>query len=305
MTPYGIRAHLPCIDVLKGTGFVLVDIFCHSTHPQAQRDNRILLLLQRNVPANEDPTGYPCYGCQWLETLTTRHSPGTRIVHITEAGTTPRNQRSLAQWRDIYISARPRHRAHLRSDISELIARLATNAPKFPSFRLQPSMVSGQFYYCCAVTQLRPSSPWIGDRPCSLIIEMKPVPSNHHTRSRWIVTLGVCNGINKVTTATSNPPSHAVQRYAIVTTIRRWDEEARILEVSSGTYKPPEHNCQKDHVSNGSIITREFLGHRFKMSFRKSMVDAPGDTLEVHMGGPVSRQYYVNLGAYDGGLTFR
>ena len=35
------------------------------------------------------------------------------------------------------------------------------------------------------------------------------------------------------------------------------------------------------------------------------MVDAPGDTLEVHMGGPVSRQYYVNLGAYDGGLTFR
>lgn len=110
-TPYGIRARLPCIDVGEGTDLILADIFCHSTHRVVQEGNRIYLVLQRlNVTANEDPEGYSYYDCQCLRVVVeyTDENFGTRLLHITEAENAPGNHgTSSAQWRDIYISARP------------------------------------------------------------------------------------------------------------------------------------------------------------------------------------------------------
>ena len=302
-TPYGIHAHLPCIDVGEGTGFILVDIFCHSTHPQALVDNRIHLLLQRDITAgaNEDQTGYSSYDCQWLVDHTL--SP-TRILHIAETKTTRGNHSSRAQWRDIYIPARPRHRAHVGSDISELVARLAANAPKFPSFRIQPSIISDGLFSCGAVTQLPPTIPWTGDPPFSLVLGNKWLET---LGFKLVVTLGVCRRANEDTTGTSSPHIYALHYYAVLRTVYKSEEEDLLVKVSSGTYDAPEHDCQGDHISHGSTIIKAgfLLNATLKISFRKSLMDTPGDTLEVHMGNPVSRQYYVDQGAYDRGLTFQ
>ena len=302
-TPYGIRAHLPCIDV--GEGLILIDIFCHSTHSQALVDNRIYLLLQWNITqANEDPTIYSCYNCQWLDNSLTLFP--TRIVHITESTTTPGNHSSPAEWRDIYISARPGHRAHIGSHISELVARLAMNAPKFPSFRIQPSMISNGLFYCGAVTHLPPSLPWTGDPPFSLVFGNKSLKT---IGFKLVVTLGVCGRVNKDTARTSgsNPPIDASHYYAVLRTFYTSEEEDLLVKVSSGSYDAREHDCREDHVSHGSTITRTgfLLNATLKISFRKSLVDTPGETLEVHMGNPVSRQYHISQGEYDMGLTFR
>ena len=301
MTPYGIHAHLPCIDIGEGTGFVLVDIFCHRTHcPQELVDDRVYLLLQRDLTANEGPTGYSSYDCQWLV-----YHPlfPTRIVHIIGTETTRGNHSSRAEWRDIYIPARPRHRAHVGSDISELVARLAANAPKFPSFRIQLSMISDGSFSCGAVTQLPPAIPWTGDPPFSLVFGNQSLET---LGFKLVVTLGVCGRVNKGT-GTSNPPNHVSHYYAVLRTVYRSEDEDPLVKVSNGTYDAPEHDCQEDHISHGSTITRAgfLLNARFKISFRKSLVDTPGETLEVHMGNPVSRQYHVSQAVYDRRLTFR
>ena len=235
---------------------VLVDIFCRSTHPDAREGNRIYLLLQRlNVSANEDSEGYSCYNCQWLKVkqiYSRATSFGTRILHITEADASPGNHSSSpAQWRDVYISARPRHRAHLTSDISELVARLATNAPKFPSFRIQTSMISNARYYTCAATELPTSHPWMGYPPFNLVIK-----DNAPNRT-CVLTLGVCrgSGVNKGIAAISNHISNTPHYYAVVRGTEKWEaEDEIIIKVSGGTYTPPEHDCRKDHISDGSTI---------------------------------------------------
>ena len=313
-TPYGIRAHLPCLDVGVGTDSVLVDIFCRSTHRKALGDNRIYLLLRKsNATANEDLEGYSCYDCQWLEVRPKyfNYTFGTRILHVTEANITPgKHGSSPAHWRDIYISARPRHRADLKSDVSELVARLAANAPNFPSLRIQPHLISNDDYYCCATTPLPPEShPWMGHPPFNLAIKNVIYPSNPYIammgKYTVVLTLGVCEEVNKGIAVASNHTKNASQYYAILKTIEKKEAEDEILKVSSGTYETPQHDCRKDHVSDGSTISRRIgvsLLFRIKISFRRSLLDVPGNTLEVHS---VSRQYPVSRGEYDRGLTFQ
>ena len=281
MTPYGIRAHLPCIDIGQGTGFVLVDIFCHSTHPKASVDNRIYLLLQRDGVANEDLTGLSTYKCQSLADLPEwKYAIPTRIVHITRTKTTSGNHSTHAQWRDIYISARPRHRAHLSSDISELVARLAINAPKFPSFRIQPSMISGEFHCCSAVTRLPPSVSWMGDPPFNLVLKLLKDWTGHE--HKFVLTLGVCRGACKDITGTSNSPSQTPHYYAVIKGFKSLEEEDPTVKVLSGNYEAPQHDCQRDHVSHGSIISGGSDRH-VRILFKRSLVDTCGETLEVHM----------------------
>ena len=255
-----------------------------------------------NIAANEDPEGYSRYDCQWLKVKSQHEDDtfATRILHITEAKTTTPGNHSTspAEWRDIYISARPRHRAHLKSDISELVARLAINAPNFPSLRIQPSMISNGSYYCCAATQLPPEShPWMGHPPFNLVFKIVE-ESDRQLQYACVLTLGVCRGINKgIAVVASNNPSNTLHYYAVLRNI--WRSRAED-EISSGTYEATAHDCGKDHVSDGSIVRG--WGEYFdslQISFRRSLVDTRGDTLEVYS---LSRQYYVSQSAYDRGL---
>lgn len=152
-------------------------------------------------------------------------------------------------------------------------------------------MVSSVTYYCCAATQLPPEDRlWMGHRPFNLAIKSAFERDDlfHHA---CVLTLGVCGGVDKGIAAASNCPSNTSHYYAVLSEFEQGVEaEDAIINVSSGTYEAPEHDCGKDHVSDGSTIT-------YKRQ-KRVLLSIPPDIIqkklvryswEVHLRGPLSK----------------
>ena len=274
MTPHGIHAHVPCLELGGTSGCILIDIFCLSV-TFMDIVSLYLFLEPDRSPDGHGIECYPRYKCQWLcEPMKVSRGTHGRVVSIVDQ-TLPNSVR----WRNIYISPRPRDHAYAKSDPHELLSRLSLGPS--PPFRIErntiPRLSHDNAVNLTFVTLTSP--PWTGNPPVELAF--------HWRGGMILVTLGVCELDDHDETT---PVAHTFH-YAV----GRFDPIVGAPASRSPSHGKASHSCATDHVSHGSTrtvsLSNGLSSHPsvFRISFTKSLEDPAERTLEVEMRVEVSK----------------
>ena len=257
MTPYGVHAYLPFIDI--GDECILVDIFCFDT----KRSSAPVYLVLRPNTADRDRGKRRRYYCQCISHLQTGVKMHSRIACPVGYSL------SCQHWKDIYITPRPPHRSnHTLPDVQELLSRL-TLGPA-PPFRFE-SMMSLLAHKCdLHLTSVTPQIPipWTGHPP----VELRFAP-HYPSIPDILVRLGRCK----------SGRSHVQEGGLFYVVIESLDGSS--TSVGAPNDHEASHSCPKDHVTSNQ--TRMFLiqGHApIQVVFRRSPISdhLAEETLEVH-----------------------
>ena len=287
MTPHGVHAHLPYLDLANTGGWILADIFCTSVcYSDEAYSQSLYLLLEPDPGPGDHVTGrHPRYRCQWLNSFTLI-APGARSRLVATRNRIFTQFPNFVKWADIYISPRPRDRAHIKSAPPELLTHLSLGPS--PPFRIKLHTISRLSHDndVNLISVTHTPTPWTGHPPVKLAFRFQ--------KYMVLVTLGIC-GLGDCAWAYRDPAPTNTSHYASVITY--WLALApNITDSELPRNDKTSHNCVKDHVSHGSACAVfPNAVDVFWMGFKRSLLDPDGKTLEVDMRVGVSKTIKVHM----------
>ena len=173
-TPYGVRAHIPIIDLPYLSIAVL---FC-------RYNNVPVGLALSRCPSGADPHR-PLYHC---------NHEAFRHVSLSIA----EEQSLRPEWKTVYIIAQPPFRADTFVGPSQrplIRTPLYTNTTRSTPFRVPAAALEAPGLRCVAAIPTKLFMGWAGDPPLTLVYEYQDRQSSKRERYNTVtfsITLGVC-----------------------------------------------------------------------------------------------------------------
>lgn len=253
MTPYGVQAYLPYIDL--GNDCIVVDIFCINRTGSASHPLYLFLRSDESTEEGEgNPRLYYCLAYIQYSRDSPQYAPQRRLLCPVEG------HLDFEQWKEIYISPRPPYRSNSALlDAHERLSRLSLGPS--PPFRIRPSTISSlQRRYSLRLTSIEGAhTPWTGHAPVRLYFSF--LWSSAHM---VVVELGRCT--RSPVTGQGLGPHYVVVGPSLL----------------PPTFVGASHDCAKDHVTNGCTRVLKDGQYEGSIIFKRSVLDDPmGETLEL------------------------